>query len=79
MAGATTRRVARFPWRKHRDTGLRMVLEAEMKDGLGSRVFHLGQSTTAEPDLTATNGVFLSGLVGLMIAFPAAAFRSVKS
>ena len=56
-----------------------MVLEAEMKDGLGSTIFHLGQSTTAEPDLTATNGVFLSGLVGLMIAFPAAAFRSVKS
>ena len=55
-----------------------MVLEAEMKDGLGSRIFHLGQSTAAEPDLTTTNEVFRSALVTPMIAFPAAALTSDK-
>ena len=55
-----------------------MVLEAEMKDGLESRVFHLEQSTAAEPDLTTTNEMFRSRLVTPMIAVPAAAFTSDK-
>lgn len=55
-----------------------MVLEAEMKDGLGRRGFHLEQFTAAEPDLTTANEACRSALASLMIAFPAAASRSAK-